>query len=98
MARFHVYRLKQGDTLVIDLQADLFDALKTRMVAPFIPEAEFGRAMSRLNPQVTIDGEHYILATHLMSAISLSVGDMVANLSDRRDDIVAAIDFAFQGF
>ncbi|MCA1405712.1 CcdB family protein [Ensifer sp. IC3342] len=99
MARFHVYRLKHGDTLVVDLQADLFEALKTRIVAPLIPASEFGHAMSRLNRRTKIDGENYIVAIHLMGAIPLSeLGDMVTDLSSQRDDIVTATDFAFQGF
>ncbi|WEX88482.1 CcdB family protein [Sinorhizobium garamanticum] len=99
MSRFHVYRLKQAETLVVDLQADLFEALKTRIVAPLIPASEFGHAMSRLNPSTKIDGENYVMAIHLMAAIPLSeLGDMVTDLSSQRDDIVTATDFAFQGF
>lgn len=99
MARFHVYHLRHGDTLVVDLQADLLDELKTRIVAPLIPASDFGRAMSRLNPCVSISGETYIIAIHLMAAVSVSeVGDMVPDLSNHRDEIVAATDFAFQGF
>ncbi len=99
MARFHVYRLKQGKTLVVDLQADLFDALRTRIVAPLIPASEFGHAMSRLNPPVTIGGEAHVIATHLMAAVSVSeIGDVVTDLSNHRNAIVAATDFAFQGF
>lgn len=99
MARFHVYRLEQGDTLVVDLQADLFEALKTRIVAPLIPASEFVHAMSRLNPRTKIEGEDYLVAIHLMAAIPASeLGEMVSDLSSQRDDIVTATDFAFQGF
>ncbi|WP_026613600.1 CcdB family protein [Ensifer aridi] len=99
MARFHVYRLKQAETLVVDLQADLFDALKTRIVAPLIPASDFAHVMSRLNPRVTIGEDAYVIAIHLLAAISVSeLDEMVTDLSSRRDDIVAATDFAFQGF
>lgn len=50
MARFHVYRLKQGDTFVVDLQADLLEALKTRIVAPLISASDLSQPISRLNP------------------------------------------------
>lgn len=99
MARFHVYRLKQADTLVVDLQADLFDALKTRIVAPLIPVSDLSHVMSRLNPRVTLGEEAHVIAIHLMAAISVSeLGEMVTDLSNRHEDIVAATDFAFQGF
>ncbi|MCA1370671.1 CcdB family protein [Bradyrhizobium sp. BRP14] len=99
MARFHVYRLKQAETLVVDLQADLFDALKTRIVAPLIPASDFAHVMSRINPRVTVGEDAYVIAIHLLAAISVSeLDEMVTDLSSRRDDIVAATDFAFQGF
>ncbi|WP_018235219.1 CcdB family protein [Ensifer sp. BR816] len=99
MARFHVYRLKQSETFVVDLQAELFDALKTRIVAPLIPTSDIAHVMASLNPRVTIKGEAYVVAIHLMVAISVSeFGDLVSDLSNQRDKIVAASDFAFRGF
>ncbi|MEZ0002712.1 CcdB family protein [Sinorhizobium fredii] len=99
MARFHVYRLKQSETLVIDLQAGLFDALKTRIVAPLIPASDIDHVMAGLNPRVAINGEAYVVAIHLMAAISVSeLGALIGDLSHQRDKIVAATDFAFQGF
>ena len=99
MARFHVYRLKQGDTLVVDLQADLFEALNTRIMAPLIPASEFDQVMSRLNSSTKIDDKNYVIAIHLLAAIHLSeLGDMVTDLSSQRDDIVTATDFVLQGF
>ncbi|WP_248448725.1 CcdB family protein [Sinorhizobium meliloti] len=99
MARFHVYRLKHGETLVIDLQADILEALKTRIVAPLLPVADFGQAMSRVNPRFMIGGEAHVAAIHLMAAVSVQeLGTLVTDLSDQRDEIVAATDFAFQGF
>ncbi|TCR90708.1 CcdB protein [Rhizobium sp. BK376] len=34
MARFQVYRLKGSDILVLDLQANFFDSLPSRVVVP----------------------------------------------------------------
>lgn len=99
MARFQVYRLKQGETLVVDLQADLLEALRTRIVAPLIRASDFGQAMSRLNPRFMVNGEAHVAAIHLMAAIAVhELGEPVTDLSDQRDEIVAATDFAFQGF
>ncbi|APG83041.1 CcdB family protein [Sinorhizobium americanum] len=99
MARFHVYRLKQSETLVVDLQADLFDMLKTRIVAPLIPAHDIAHVMASLNPRATINGNAYVVAIHLLAAISLNeLGELIGDLSNHRDKIVAATDFAFQGF
>lgn len=39
------------------------------------------------------------MATQRMVAVPIQeIGDFVADLSNRRDDIVAATDFLFQGF
>ncbi|MDB5553624.1 MAG: plasmid maintenance toxin/cell growth inhibitor CcdB protein [Rhizobium sp.] len=86
MARFHVYRSKLGSLLFLDLQADLLDILKTRIVVPLIPVDE-------------INGHSYVMATQRMAAITISeFGEPVADLSSQHDRIVAATDFLFQGF
>lgn len=99
MARFQVYRMAASGQLVVDLQADLLDDLKTRIVAPFLPVSEIPHTMSRLNPKVNIDGGPYIMAIHLMAAVPTSqmLGPEL-DLTERGDEITAALDFAFQGF
>lgn len=55
--------------------------------------------MARLNPQFTIAGEPYIMATQLTAALSLTeIGELVTDLSPHGDQITAATDFLFQGF
>ena len=56
MARFHVYRLKQDNVLVIDLQSDLLGDLKTRMMAPLYDQKEFNWSFPRLTPTFTSNG------------------------------------------
>jgi toxin CcdB len=51
VARFHVYRLKNGNVLAIDLQADLLDDLPTRVMVPLHSVEELSWSMSRLNPR-----------------------------------------------
>ncbi|MDO6965543.1 CcdB family protein [Rhizobium alvei] len=99
MPRFHVYRLRRDDTLLLDLQADLLDVLKTRIVAPLIPVDQMPWAIAHLNPHFEVAGKQYVMATQRMAAISTSeIGPYVADLSQQRDRIVAATDFLFQGF
>lgn len=99
MARFHVYRSRQGSLLLLDLQADLLDILKTRIVVPLLPVEDMTWTMGQLNPRFEINGHSYVMATQRMAAITLSeIGEPVADLSSHHDRIVAATDFLFQGF
>jgi toxin CcdB len=53
----------------------------------------------RLNPRFLINGRLYALATQRMAAVQTrEIGDAVADLSPRSDEITAALDFLFQGF
>lgn len=99
MARLDVYRLKAGEALVVDLQADLLDGLDTRVVAPLLPSATFLKPMVRLNPQVELSGDIYAIATHLIGTISTSdIAETIGSLNARYDDVSAATDFLFNGF
>jgi toxin CcdB len=99
MSRFHVYRLKQEDVLAIDLQADLLANLPSRVMVPFYPVEDMPWSMSRLTPRFDIDGTTYVMATQRMAAISVNqIGDTVADLTSKADEIAAALDFLFLGF
>ena len=99
MARFHIYSLRHTDALVLDLQSDLLDELTTRVVAPMLPPDELPRIMRQLNPQFTLRGRPYLMATQFSAAISVTeLGDAVANLTSESHRIIAATDFLFQGF
>lgn len=55
--------------------------------------------MARLNPQFTIADKPYIMATQLMAAVPLTeIGELIADLSLRGDQITAATDFLFRAF
>ncbi|RFB99066.1 hypothetical protein B5K11_01035 [Rhizobium leguminosarum bv. trifolii] len=99
MARFHVYRLKSGNILAIDLQANLLDDLPSRVMVPLHPVQELDWSISRLNPRLSIEGEAYVMATQRMASIPTNeLGKAVVDLSSDSDRIVAAVDFLFQGF
>lgn len=99
MARFHIHRLSSGNTLVLDLQADLLDSLNTRMVAPVVRIDEVGEVMVRLTLRVEVSGgTHLILMPSMASIPTRLLGPSILDLSDRRDEIIAATDFLFQGF
>jgi len=99
MARFDVYRSKDGPVLLLDLQADLLDSLPTRVVAPLYPLAEMSWSIDRLNPRLEVGGLLYVMATQRMAAVEVNeVGPVVTRLSSHSDAITNATDFLFQGF
>ena len=99
MARFDIYRLKDGETLVVDLQATVLDNLQHRVVSPLILQETAFRPLSRLNPKIVFENKAYILAIHLMAAIPLQeMAESIGNISQFHDEIVKATDFLFQGF
>ncbi len=99
MARFHVYRLKSGNVLAIDLQANLLDDLPSRVMVPLHPVQELSWSISRLNPRFAIEDEIYVMATQRMASIpTTEIARAIADLSGKSDAITGALDFLFQGF
>ena len=99
MTRFRLYRLRRSGTLVLDVQADLLDELETRSVVPVLPLADFGHPIVRLNPQLDIGDQRYVMVTQFIAAIDVvEIGAEVADFRQDSDTIPAAIDFLFQGF
>ncbi|MGW6778608.1 CcdB family protein [Brucella pseudogrignonensis] len=98
MARYDVYT-HPGGGYVLDVQADLLDELKTRIVIPLIINAVAPIPAKRLNPIFEIEGEKYALVTQFISAIPVSLlKNPVTNLSASHVEIVSALDMAFHGF
>ena len=98
MARFDIYRT-DGGALVLDVQTNLISSLTSRLVIPLIAEISAPTPIKRLHPRVVIEGENYILATHLMAAVPIRVlGRPVGDSLENYDAIVAAIDMIFLGF
>src|SRR5262249_11590853 len=82
---------------LIVLQSDLISGLHSTVVAPLASREQFSGA-HRLNPIVLIEGREFWLATHELFAVDRRVlRQPIANLSDRRDAIIAALDFVFSG-
>ena len=98
MAQFQVYRVA-GGRLVLDLQTDLIET-GSRVVAPLIPLSSGPKAIRRLEPMFTIDGEDHVLHTAEMAALpsALLKGKPVADLSASDYEIRGALDMVFSGF
>jgi toxin CcdB len=97
MARFDVYATDAG--LFLDVQTDLIQGLGTRLVVPLLPADGAPPIVRRLHPVFPIAERQYIMATHLMVAVSdRQLGSPIASLYDHYDRIVAALDMIFLGF
>ena len=98
MARFEVFRSRDGSVLLLDLQSGVLESLPTRVVAPLHQIRDMPWSMGRLTPRFEIDGVHYVLAAHQLAAVHRDeIGQFVADLSTHSDEITAATDFLFQG-
>ena len=99
MAKLDVYPGAENDTLLLDVQADLLDALNTRMVVPLVAVSKAPVPAKRLNPVFVIDGTEYVMVTQFMAAVPRSIlRKPVVSLNDRFEDITSAIDMLIQGF
>ena len=97
--RFHVYALKQPKSsatpYVLDLQSDLLDGLKSRVVAPLrllscMRKAEL---IQDLMPTFSINGKKYVLVTQEMASFPLAqMGKVVADLTPQNPTILNALD------
>lgn len=103
MAQFDVYLNPNAETrkaipYLLDVQADLLDMLATRVVVPLVLAEEMGLAARQLNPQFKVKGEAVVMSTAELAGISnRSLGDKVASLKNKRDEIIAALDLLFTG-
>ncbi|HTQ77963.1 MAG TPA: CcdB family protein [Burkholderiales bacterium] len=104
MAQFDVYRNANSATrarvpYLLDVQADLLDALATRIVVPLCrPEVLSGKPAERLNPAFEVEGRRLLMLTPELAGVSRkALGERVANLAAERAAIVAALDLALTG-
>lgn len=57
------------------------------------------RPATHLNPSFTIRGAKVVMSTAELAGIPAeALGERVASLKSRRDDIIGALDFLFTGF
>lgn len=91
----------RGDVLALDIQANLFEDLRTTIIVPLRLTEHYGASMNeRVNPRLTIGDETHVMVTTDLTVIQrVQLGDWVANIESRhRDTITAAVDFLLTGF
>ena len=82
---------------LIVLQANALTHLNTRLVAPLIAAKHFP-LFARLMPEVTIRASRYVIDVTNIGAVPTSLlRKLVANLEDRRYQIIGALDLVFTG-
>lgn len=105
MARFDVYANPGAHATttpyLLDVQSDLLDGLDSRMAVPLRSLKAFPKVKlsTRLTPTFTIKGEEFLLETPKMAAVPRRVlKTPVASLAHEQGQIMAALDFLFQGY
>jgi toxin CcdB len=80
------------------LQSDVASRGPDRIVAPLSPRAKVGEIPGRLTPRVTIGGsEHVVIIWSLTVVHAADLRTVRGNLLERRDDLIAALDYLFLG-
>lgn len=103
MAQFDVY--ENPDTAgsaeipyLLDVQADLLDALATRVVVPLVAKRAAGQPAARLNPQFRIRNMAVVMSTPELAGIpKIRLSKKITNLAAKRDEIISALDIVFTG-
>lgn len=102
MAQFDVYRNLNSVTsdaipYLLDVQSDLIDVLRTRVVVPLECCSSF-QPTERLSPMFTIEGCQVAMSTPELAGVHQNLlGEYVCSLSSDRQDILAALDLLFSG-
>ena len=99
MARFDLYRPRQGPGLLLDVQSHFLDFLQTRVVVPLVPPDRMPKPIRDLHPVFEIEGAQLLLATQLLAAVpKRELGRAVGNLESERDAVTRALDLLLTGF
>lgn len=103
MAQFDVYlntnpSTRQNIPYLLDLQTDLLDMLKTRVVVP-LELCSQAKAAQQLTPVFEIENNKVLMSTPELAGIHIKyLGDYVCSLANKRQEIIAALDLLFTGF
>jgi toxin CcdB len=96
--QFDLYRRPNG-ILVVVIQHDMLEDLKTGVILPLMPKTKGTPDSRSLNPSVFFDGKDYVICTQFLATATLpDLGMPIGNISHMRDEIVRAQDLLFTGF
>lgn len=93
MARLDVRRGRVTGKLFLEVQADRFSFLKTRLVVPLSLGPDVPERAGALHPSIVVRGQPMVLVTHLAVAVpATDLGEVVATLADDDHRIITALD------
>ncbi len=101
MTQFDVFINKNIDTntqipYLLNVQNDILNNLSTTVVVPLISNI---KSISNLNPTFVIESNKVIMSTTEIGSIPISyLGKKVCSLTDKRTEIINAIDFLITGY
>lgn len=99
MAKYDVYENPEGIGLLLNVQADLLEALNTRLVVPLLPLSNAPLPAKRLNPLFEIDGENYVMVSQFLAAVPKNLlRKNAGNLEEQLSEINDALDLLITGF
>jgi toxin CcdB len=92
-------RSKAAFPFLVDVQSDLLDDLRTRVVIPLAKAPALAKKpISTLSPLVEVQGQKYVLLTPQLAGISRSdLGAEVTNITEQRNAVIAALDCLITG-
>ena len=99
MARFDIHRPRDSAApYLLDVQSELLDHLRTRVVIPLLPPGAVPPDLRDLHPRLVVGGTELLAATQLLAAVKRhELGPVVANAADQRDTITRALDLLLTG-
>lgn len=103
MAQFDVYpnpnpATRKNIPYMLDVQADLLDAMATRVVVPLVLSGVMGPGVKQLNPHFKVKGVALVMSTAELAGVSTRIlGEKIITLKTKRDEIIAALDLLFTG-
>jgi len=101
MTQFDVFINLNEDTknqipYILNIQHDILNNLSTTVVVPLILNI---KSISNLNPIFLIENQKVIMSTTEISSIPIAyLGEKICSLSDKRVEILNAIDFLITGY
>ncbi|HYD29986.1 MAG TPA: CcdB family protein [Azospirillaceae bacterium] len=91
-------RTRASIPFVLVVQADLLADLEPVAVVPLRRADTLTRPIRRLNPLFVVEGVEVVMIPNAIAGVlRRDMGEVVANLEDHRDDIIAAMDTLLAG-
>ena len=104
MSQFDVYVNPSGATrkafpYLVDIQSPVISEIATRLVVPLVRSDSFVKErLVGLTPEVEHQGEKYLLLIPQLASVPARIlQNPIGSLSQMRDEIIAALDFAVTG-